>query len=59
MDVLNNGRLSEGTLHLQKGLNEIAIKAVDPWMVMQKFVLRSERDKKGIPYLGPRETYRI
>ena len=57
-DVLNNARTAKRTVRLRRGLNEIAVKAVDPWMVMQKFVLRRVSDTERMPYLGPRETYR-
>ena len=57
-DVLNNARTAKRTVRLRRGLNELAVKAVDPWMVMQKFVLRRVSDTERMPYLGPRETYR-
>ena len=57
-DVLNNARTASVSVMLRKGLNEIAVKAIDPWMVMQKFVLRTPGDTERVPYLGPAETYR-
>ncbi len=56
-DVLNNIRTYRCEIRLKAGLNTITVKAIDPWMVLQKLIVRRQDKTVTDPYLGPMETY--
>lgn len=52
-DVLNHIRKVKTTIFLQKGLNTIAIRPIDPGFVLQKIVIAKKDTVISQSYLGP------
>ena len=56
--VLSHIHKSTVVISLKQGENTIAIKAMDPAVVFQKFVISKEGVTVPESYLGPTESYR-
>ena len=59
LGVLENTRLTDVTLNLNEGINEINIFALDPNFVLQKLVIFKAEEEPARSYLGPKETFRF
>ena len=59
LGVLENTRLTDVTLNLNEGVNEINIFALDPNFVLQKLVIFKAEEGPARSYLGPKETFRF
>ncbi|NLK74135.1 MAG: hypothetical protein GX288_02455 [Clostridiales bacterium] len=55
--VLDNIRTSISTLSLSEGINEIAIKVIDPGLVLERLMIYPEDHLLPKSYLGPVESY--
>lgn len=55
--VLENINRSYAVLHLQQGLNEIYIQAMDAGVVLERLVICPEGKRIPSKYLGPEESY--
>ena len=55
--VLCNGRITDVSLDLQKGINDIKIFALSPGFVLEKIVIVPEGVKLPYSYLGPGESF--
>ena len=56
--VLSHIHKTQTSITLKQGANKIAIKAMDPAVVLQKLVLAKEGIKVPESYLGAKESYR-
>jgi len=55
--VLNNIRITEAVLPLEKGLREITVGAVDPGLILERLILYKKGNKPKESYLGPPESF--